>query len=785
MIKNYFKVAWRNLFKNRSFTLINIAGLGIGMTCTMLILLWVFSEHNWDKGNKNYNTIYHVMVNRNFNGEITTGPDMMFPLPKAAKASLPEVEAAAVVSFPGTSLFTAGEKKINKKTLTTTPDFFKIFSFEFLQGNPNAIEDPDAVVLTESTAKALFDNSNVIGQRVKINNDRSAFVKAVIKDVPRNSTLEFDALIPFNPSSPQVIASESDWVNCGNRIFFKTKPNVNTAALEAKVLALVKERTGSENPTTRGSIILHPMAKWRLYEEFKDGKNTGGRIQYVKLFTWIAIIILIIACVNFMNLSTARSEKRAKEVGIRKTLGSERKQLIGQFLAESLILSLISFVFAVITVVTLLPFFSSFLKGDIVVPFAEPYFWGLAIGIILITGLLAGSYPAFYLSAFNPVKVLKGTFLAGKQAMLPRKILVTSQFVVSVILISATLIIYSQIQYVKSRDLGYNPDNLVMINANAETDKNFDAIRHDLLQSGKVASVTRSSSPLTSIFGFTSGVSWTGAPVNSNLVIGFMFASEDFTKTLNARILEGRDFRQNDTNTVIFNKEAVRLMGLKNPVGTDIMWAGGKRTIVGVVDNMIMTSPYEAPAPLMVTFENKWSSFINIRLQDKTPVQSSLAAIEAIYKKYSFDYPFEFKFVDDDFNTKFSNEQMIGKLSVIFSALAIVVCCLGLFGLVSFAIEKRIKEIGVRKVLGASVQQLLFLMSKEFLQLVMIAFLIAIPVAWMLMSEWLKNFYYRTAINGWIFLGVGMIIILIALITVSLNAAKAAVANPVKSLRTE
>jgi ABC-type antimicrobial peptide transport system permease subunit len=363
--------------------------------------------------------------------------------------------------------------------------------------------------------------------------------------------------------------------------------------------------------------------------------------------------------------------------------------------------------------------------------------------------------------------------------------LVTSQFIVSIILISATLIIYKQIQYVKNRDIGYNPDNLITVSANPSTDKSFEALRNDLLQSGKIASVTRSSSPLTTIFGYTSGIRWAGAPPSNDLVIGFLFAHNDFVSTLHARLLQGRDFRTGDTGTVIFNKAAIELMGFKDPVGKEITWAGNKRTIIGVIDNLIMTSPYTAPTPLMITYEDRWSSFINIRLKDKAPLQASLATIENVYKKYSPDYPFEFKFVDDDFNAKFNNEQLIGKLSVMFSALAIIVCCLGLFGLVSFAIEKRIKEIGVRKVLGASVQQLLVLMSKEFLWLVLLAFLIAIPATWWLMNTWLQNFYYHTSVSFWVFVLVGLLITIIALITVSLNATKAAIANPVKSLRTE
>ncbi|KIC93642.1 ABC transporter permease [Flavihumibacter solisilvae] len=785
MIYSYIKIAFRNLVRNKAFSFINIAGLTIGMCCTILILLWVHNERSWDKNNSRYADIYHIFCNRNFNGEISTGPDMMYPLAAALKADFPEVQHAVAVNFGETTLFTSGDKKLNRRTITSSPELFDVFTADFIQGSKAALSDPDAVILTESTARALFNQVNVVGQPIRVNNGRDAIVKAVIKDVPRNSTLQYEAVIPYNPSSERVLEASSDWVNCSNRVFLALQPGANTAALEKNILKLVARNAGHENPTTRGSIILHPMSKWRLYEEFNGGLNTGGRIRYVKLFSWVAVIILVIACVNFMNLSTARSEKRAKEVGIRKTLGSERKQLLWQFLTESLLLTIAAFVLAVFAVYAFLPGFSKLLNADILVPLNEPRTWILVGSIIISTGVLAGSYPALYLSGFNPVKVLKGTYLPGRSALLPRKILVTSQFIVSIVLISATLIIYKQIHHVQNRDLGYNPDNLIMVNSSRDLDKNFEAVKNELNATGMVASVTRTSGPVTNLFGFTSGISWAGAPVNTNLVIGFIFADNGLAQTLNTAVIEGRDFRQGDTNTVMFNKEAIRLMGLQQPVGKEITWGSRKKRIVGIIDNMVMTSPYEAPSPLMIAYENKWSGYMDIRLKDKADVRSAVAAIGNVYKQYSSDYPFEYRFVDEAFNEKFATEQLIGKLSVIFSGLAIFVCCLGLFGLVSFSIERRTREIGIRKVLGANVSQLLVLMSKEFLWLVGIAFLVAIPASWWAMSEWLTNFSYRITIQPVIFIVVGGLTLIIALVTVSLNASKAALSNPVKTLRSD
>lgn len=785
MWKNYLKIAIRNLGKNKSFSIINIAGLTIGMAATMLILLWVYNEYNWDKQYSKYSQIYHVMCNRNFNGQITTGPDMMYPLPLAAKTSLPEVKHAALVSFGEPMVLSQGEKRLSKQTLTVSSDFFDIFNYDFVEGNASAIKDPDAIYLTESAAKALYGSTRIFNQPVMVNNSRTAFVKGVIKDVPKNSTLQFDAVVPFNPSSPDNKQAESDWVNCGNRVFFSVKEGSNIPKLETAVMALIKSRANEDNPTTKGSIILHPMSKWRLYEEFKDGRNTGGRIQYVNLFTWIAVIILVIACINFMNLSTARSEKRAKEIGIRKTLGSERSQLLGQFLTESVLLALIAFILAALLIISVTPYFSSLLNEPLNIPYNSLNLWIGVIALILLTGVLAGSYPALYLSGFDPIKVLKGNAQSGKSALLPRKMLVTTQFVASIILISATLIIFQQLKYVMSRDIGYDPNNLLMVNSSPETNKHFTAYSQDLLQSGVVESVSRTSSPVTTILGFTSGIRWMGAPENGNLVIGFLFADQGFAKTMNSRMLEGREFRDGDSTAVMFNQAAIKIMGLKDPVGKTVNWAGQDRTIVGIIDNIVFTSPYEAASPIMIAYTKDWSNSTLIRLKKGAEIRSAVAKVEDIYKKYSIAYPFELKFTDKEFEQKFSNEKMIGHLAILFSGLAIFVCCLGLFGLVSFSIEKRTKEIGIRKVLGASVQHLLLLMSKEFMMLVGIAFLVAIPISWMAMNNWLNNFSYRINIGLGIFILVGILILVITVVTVSLNAAQAALSNPVKSLRSE
>jgi ABC-type antimicrobial peptide transport system permease subunit len=528
------------------------------------------------------------------------------------------------------------------------------------------------------------------------------------------------------------------------------------------------------------------MNHWHLYSDFDKGKNTGGMIEYVRLFSIIAVIILLIACINFMNLSTARSEKRAKEVGIRKTLGSTKRQLVSQFFCESFILTLIAFVLAIITVALLLPSFNLMVDKHLSLNIMQPLFWIMALGIILFTAFIAGSYPALYLSSFSPVKVLKGTIISGKKTILPRHILVTSQFVISILLISATIIVYQQIQHVKDRDMGYNPNDLVMIPSTPDTDKSFAAIKHDLLASGIITSVTRTSSPITAVWWNTGAPDYDGKPANAQIIMGGLGTDIDFAKTMGVKILQGHDFTGSpaDSNSMMLNKAAVDAMKLKNPIGMQMRY-GRTYTIIGVTDNVIMTSPYEPAYPMLIVYDGNNSSTNTMRIKTGVPAQKAIAFMQTVFKKYNPSVPFEYKFVDQEFQKKFLTEELIGKLTNIFSALAIFICCLGLAGLASFTIEKRFREIGVRKVLGANVQQLLILISKEFLRLVVIAFVIAVPLTFWLMSNWLDKYNYRISISLWLFIVVGISMFLLTLVVVSLNTIKAATANPVKSLRTE
>ena len=639
---------------------------------------------------------------------------------------------------------------------------------------------PDALILTQSTAKALFGNDEAMGKVVKLDNNFDVKVTGVIEDVPEASTMQFDFITPFN-YDPQ---AAEDWVNCYTQLFIQTQGNINADALGKGFTNLVKKH----DPNVNGHFFLHPMSKWRLYSDFKDGKNVGGMIEYVKLFTIIAIIILLIACVNFMNLSTARSEKRAKEVGIRKTLGSAKIQLMLQFFTESMILTFAAFILSIGLVYILLPAFNSMVNKHLALHLNEASFWLTAVGILLFTGFLAGSYPAIYLSSFNPVKVLKGTFLPGKKAVMPRRVLVVLQFITSILLISSTIVIYQQIQHVKNRDIGYNPNNLVMVPASSpDVDKNYTVIKQELLKTGLIKNVTGSSAPVTAIYNYSPAPDYAGKPANNNLIVAALGVTENFANTIGMKMVQGSDFRglPADSGYMILNEAAVKTMGLKNPIGMKMNFFGRDFTLNGIAANVVMADPYKPVAPLMMLYRPQGINFVSIRLNDGVQPQTALKGIENIFKTYNPSFPFEYQFADQEFGKKFITEDLIGKISFVFAALAIFICCLGLAGLASFTIEKRFREIGVRKVLGASVQQLLLLISKEFLKLVGIAFLIAVPVTWWAMTNWLQHYEYRINISLWLFAIVGVFVLLLTLVIVSLNTIKAAVANPVKSLRTE
>ena len=786
MIQNYFKIAFRNLFRNKGFSITNILGLSIGITCTLFIFLWVKNELTYDKFHKNYPNIYQVMANRDFNNTVFTDPHMVLPLASSLEKAYPQVKNAVVTTQPESHIFSYNDTRLKKTGLTVGGNFFDMFSWKFLKGNAaSAIGSTSSIVLTQSAAKAFFGNADPINKVLKIDNDQNMKVSAVVADPPGNSSLQFDFIKAFNYSDPDVKRSMAEWVNSSWSVYLQTVPGANIELLNKNINDLKKQHDPNDKKIS--TYFSFPMHKWHLYSDFEGGKNIGGMIEYVRLFTIIAIIILLIACVNFMNLSTARSEKRAKEVGVRKTLGSDKKQLILQFFFESMLLVFIAFLISIIAVYLLLPSFNSLIDKNLSLDLGEPAIWIGAFVIILFTGVVAGSYPALYLSSFNPVKVLKGTFLAGKKAILPRRILVVSQFMITTLLISATIIVYQQIQHVKNRDTGYNPDNLLMVPASPDVNKNYTIIKNELLKTGMINSVTRTFSPITEVWWKSPSPDWEGKPADANIIVTGFSTDVDFAKTTGVKMLQGKDFSglPSDSSSLLLNKAAVDIMGLKNPIGLQMRYGGKNFTVTGITSNVVMESPYKAVEPMMIFYQPDNLNILDIRLNQSAQLQNALKSIETIFKTYNPSVPFEYQFADQEFNKKFITESLISKLTNLFAGLAIFISCIGLAGLASFTIEKRIREIGIRKVLGASVQQVLLLVSKEFLKLVLIAFIIAVPITWWAMSNWLQKYEYHINISIWLFVTVGFGILLLTLIVVTLNTMRAAMSNPVKSLRTE
>ncbi|MBX2926071.1 MAG: ABC transporter permease [Chitinophagaceae bacterium] len=794
MIKNYFKVAWRNLTKNKVYSLINIIGLAAGMAVAMIIGLWIYDEVSANKHFKNYNAVYQVMMSQTFDGKRGSQIALPYPIGEELKAKYPDFKAVAMCDWGGKHSLIYGEKKISRMGHFLGEEGVDMFSLNILKGNKNPLHDPYSIVLTDETAGILFGAEDPIGKMLKFDNATNLKVTAVVPKQPKNSALSFDYLIPFHLQEKMYdyvnLYHKTNWGNNSWQAFVQLNSNATEKAVDAKVKDVVISHFTDENTlkSVRPEVFIHPMSKWRLYNDFENGKNTGGFIKYVRMFGILGFIVLLIACINFMNLSTARSEKRAKEVGVRKAVGSGRKDLVQQFLSESMLISGLAFLFALGLVALALPFFNKLTEKEMSLHIGNPLFWGVMIVFTVITGLLAGSYPAFYLSSFNPVRVLKGNVKAGKSSSLPRKILVVTQFASSVILMIGTVVIYRQIQFGKNQPIGFDNKGLISVDWSDDISKSYDAFRNELLSTGAVVSICKSNSPPSQIFSNNNGWEWKNSqPVEKTVVFSTIATDYDYTKTLGIKLVDGRDFARDfaDSNAVLLNQAAVKRMGLKNPVGEMLKWNDQPMKVVGVIPDIQMQSPFSPVSPLTIIFNKGWVSYINVRMNPGMPASKVLSTIKPIFEKYNPAFPFEYQFADEEYAKKFNYEELVGNLAAIVAVLAIFISCLGLFGLASFTAEQRVKEIGVRKVLGASVFNLWTLLSKDFVILVLISCAIAIPVAYYSMHEWLKNYEYKVGIGAGVFALAVASAMIITLITVSFQAIKAARANPVVALRSE
>ncbi|MBO9618392.1 MAG: ABC transporter permease [Niabella sp.] len=797
MIKNYFKTAFRNLWKSKGFTAINILGLAIGMAAALLILLWIENELSMDRFHAKGDRIYWMYNRDRVANESWAWGNTSAPLAPALKKDYPEVEDVARVLDAG-FLFTVGEKKMNAHGLAVDSGFLSMFSFPMLQGDVRqSLKSVYDIVITEKLAKKLFGKENALGKTIRIDSVNNCTVTGVLKDLPPNTQFDFEYLLPLTYVKKLGWFSDNDnWGNNWPRTFVLLRPNSSQKAFDAKVRTITIDHTKNDGNPSTTEVFTQPLNRAYLYGKPDNGKLVSGQMQTVIMFGIIAAFILLIACINFMNLSTARSEKRAREVGIRKVAGAERKTLVFQFLTESILLSFIAFLIALILVQVSLGWFNQLTNKQLFIQYRNGAFWLSALAFVVFTGILAGSYPAFYLSSFNPVKVLKGAFKKVKALVAPRKILVVTQFTFAIFMIIATIIIVKQLEYGLSRDKGYNQNNLVYVRAQGNINKHYAAIKNELLGSGAVTMLTKSANAITQRNSDSWGFKWNGSTKDDEKIDFVKLGTDaDFAKTFDIALLKGRDIDvykyPTDTNAVLLNETAIKMMRLKDPVGTIIREVGDTSKayvkVVGVVKDFILESPFSKKVSPMMIFcpTGNFAQVIHLKLNPENTTADNLGRIEPIFKKYNPQYPFEYTFVDEDYSKKFTDIQRQRKLAELFAGLTIFISCLGLFALAAYMAENRIKEIGVRKVLGASVLGISSLLSKDFLKLVMVAFLIAAPLAWWLMNKWLAGYTYRINIEWWVFVLAGMLSVFIALVTVSFQSIKAAIANPVKALRSE
>jgi len=794
MIKNFFKVAWRNLVKSKGYSAINIGGLAVGMAVAMLIGLWVYDELSFDKYHKNYDRIAQVMQHGNYNGEIetqTANPALMGGEIRAKYGS--NFKYVVQASWSDDHLLTLGNKHFAKNGIFFESDAPNMLTLEMVKGTRAGLKDPYSILLSASTARAIFGNEDPINKVLNLDRRADVKVTGVYEDLPANTSFRnIKMILPWtlweilNPWAKEM---KEPWTSNFTQTFAQIADNADMAQVSKKIKNVKMDNVTGDEKKYQWEVFLHPMSKWNLHNKFKNGKNVGGNIQYVWLFGIIGIFVLILACINFMNLATARSEKRAKEVGIRKTVGSLRRQIIQQFFAESYLVVLFAFVLSLVLVFLLLPMFNDVAGKKIEVPWTSSVFWIASLLFILITGLVSGSYPALYLSSFQPLKVLKGTFRVGKLASVPRKVLVVLQFTVSVMLIIGTIIVYQQIQHAKNRPIGYVKNGLINVGMEKEIREHYEAVRTELKSAGAIEEMAASNGPLTQVWNTNGGFQWEGK--DPNLAVDFPnnTVSYEFGKTVQWKIKQGRDFSRDfatDSLAFIMNESLAKFLGFQDPIGKILKWNDRPYTIIGIVNDIMQESPFYPVRPTLYHIES-YDNMYNIifKLNPNKPVGQSLSKIEQVFKKYAPEVPFNYKFVDEEFGNKFRTEERIGKLASYFAVLAIFISCLGLFGMASFVAEQRTKEIGIRKVLGASVMGVWRLLSKEFIFLVLLSCIIASPVAYYYLDNWLTNYDYRIEIKWQVFVIAALAALLITVVTVSFQAIKAALANPVKSLRTE
>jgi predicted permease len=789
MIRNYFITAFRNLWKNKTFSFLNVFGLAVGIACAALIFLWVENELSYNRHNAKFDQLYQVLENQPYEGKTYTFAATPGLLAAAMKAEIPGIKNASRMTWDQYILFNLGEKSIYERGAYVDSSIFQLLTIPFIQGHPeNAFPQVHSLVISEKMAKKFFgDQKDIIGKTLKVDNKEEFLITGVFKDMPANSSLKLDWFSPYKIYYDQN-GWLSEWGNNGIKTYVEVEKKADVEAINKKLYGYIK----SKDTSASAFPFLFSMNEWRLYNKFEGGKQVGGLIKYVRIFTIIAWIILFIACINFMNLATARSEKRAREVGVRKVLGAGKKTLIGQFIGEAMVMAFLSLILAIAIIYFVLPAFNTLVDKQLVIGLDDPIHIFSLILIGLICGLVAGSYPSLYLSSFNPIWVFKGLNLKGSGATMIRKVLVVAQFTISIGLIISTIVIYSQLQHIRTRDLGYDKDNVIQTGVRGNMKKNFPVIKDQLLSSGYVENAALSNLNQLYMGSSTGGFSWDGKDPSKDILVTQDIISPGYMNTMGIQLLKGRDFypdAKSDSLNLIINETFAKMIAKDTKrdevVGTILRRDSVNFSVIGVVKDFVFDDMYGKSDPLVFQSYPEYFGYMYVKLKKQADVEKAVSKIESIVKTNNPGYPFNYIFVDDEYDKIFKSEILIGKLSRIFALLAIVITCLGLFGLSAFTAERRTKEIGIRKVLGASIPGITGLLSKDFLKLVVISSIISFPLAWWIMYNWLQDYAYRVQISWWIFLVAAGLAVLIALLTISFQAIKAALANPVKSLRTE
>ncbi len=789
MIKNYFKIALRNLAKNKAFSAINILGLALGITCSILIFLWVHNERSVDSFHINSAKLYSIYETQYYDGQISSAHNTPGVMADEIKKGFPEIQYASGFGFKEESTFEAGDKIIKETGNYAGADFFKMFSYPLVQGNTEtALNSPESIVISRKMAEDLFTGpQNAIGKTVRFKNSKDFKVTGVFENLPESASEKFDYIINWT-TFLELNDWAKDWGNNGPRTYIMFRANANPAAFHDKIKQFLDKYNNQEDRGVHVECGIQRFDDMYLHSNFKDGVLSGGRIEYVNLFSIVAILILLIACINFMNLTTAHSVKRAKEIGIRKVAGAVRPALMRQFIGEAVVISLLASIIALLLVAVLLPVFNNLTSKQINLPIGNFIFWISVFSLALITGFISGSYPAIFLSSFNPVKVLKGGLKFTNGAIFFRKGLVVFQFILAIVIIIATIVVSKQVSYIQTINLGYDRQNLIYIPLDGDLPGKYKVLKNEAAKLAGITLFTRMSQAPTLIESSTGGVDWIGKDSTVNIEFTQASVGYDFTKTMDIKMLQGRDFSKDfatDSVGYILNEEALKKIGYKDPVGKPLTFWGRKGTIIGVMQNFHFNSLHQPVQPMILRFGEEEAYGTALVRIEAGKTKEALAGLASICKNLNPKFPFTYQFSDEEYSKLYKSEQVVSRLSDYFAFLAIFISCLGLLGLVIFTAQQRTKEIGIRKVLGASVSNVVSLLSKDFLKLVLIALVIAVPIGWYGMNKWLQDFAYRINIQWWVFPLAGLLVIVIAFFAISFHAVKAAISNPVKSLRAE